>query len=100
MIRIQPTSARSDSVLVGSDLSDPREARCEVEAWADENDFVIGRNNRPLCVFEHGILVREWVLAQGRRPADPSDPTDSYRASSSSSRPLPWHPSYRPDRAA
>ncbi|GAB4458640.1 MAG: hypothetical protein OHK0029_20160 [Armatimonadaceae bacterium] len=64
MIRVQPTSSDSQRFLIGSDLSDTTDAAQEVQTWLEHNGCVIPDSSRRLAVYEDGILVREWVLAE------------------------------------
>ena len=71
MVRIQKSEACPDKVLVGSDLPDSRAAWRELEVWVEQNGYCLSRNARHLSVFEHGALVREWVVVERsaqRRP--------------------------------
>lgn len=76
MIRVQPTSSGEDQLLVGSDLTDPSDARAEVEEWVARNGYQIPKNTRQLSIFENGVLIREWVLVEAKQeptrlPASP-----------------------------
>ena len=64
MVLVKPSSTYQHQMLVGSDLLDSAAARREVESWLTENDFRIPANARPLSVFEDGVFIREWVLAE------------------------------------
>ena len=64
MIRIQPTSSDSDRLLIGSDLDNAEEANVEIENWVKENNCRVPETPRRLAVYEHGVLVREWVLVE------------------------------------
>jgi hypothetical protein len=64
MIRVQPSSSHRDRVLVGSDLCDPAAARHEVNVWLAANGYFVPECSRLLSVFEDGVLVREWTLAE------------------------------------
>jgi hypothetical protein len=64
MVLVKPSSTYPDRLLVGSDLADPEEARREVETWLTENEYHVPRNARQLSVFQEGVFVREWVLAE------------------------------------
>ena len=69
MIRIQPTSNDSERLLIGSDLDDPEAANCEIENWVKDNNCRVPENPRRLAVYEHGVLIREWVLVERAQEA-------------------------------
>lgn len=64
MIRTQNAAACPGKLLIGSDLPDTFQARRELEQWARQNGYRLAKGNRSLSVFEHGALVREWVLLE------------------------------------
>lgn len=78
MVLVKPSSTYQHQMLVGSDLLDSAAARREVEAWLAENDYRIPAHSRPLSVFEDGIFVREWVLAQRNTDQDAATPVTSW----------------------
>jgi hypothetical protein len=53
-------------MLIGSDLKDRSAARREVDGWITRHHCHVPKNARHLSVFENGVLIREWVLVEGR----------------------------------
>ncbi|MDX1932302.1 MAG: hypothetical protein SFU56_06830 [Capsulimonadales bacterium] len=86
MIRVQPTTANGNRLLIGSDLKDAADARREVEEWMHRNHCVLPANARHLTVFENGVVVREWVLVERVPvpvtvpPTTPDRPSTNLRA--------------------
>lgn len=64
MVLVLPSSTCPDRVLIGSDRDDPIAARREVDTWLAENRHYVPRTARHLSVFEDGVFVREWVVAE------------------------------------
>lgn len=67
MVLVQPPSSSvhdGQRFLIASDLADPQAARRELEEWAHEKGYCLPADARRLSVFEHGVLVREWVLVE------------------------------------
>ena len=78
MVRTQRTLTCSDKLLIGSDLPDAPAARRELEQWVERNGYYLPKDAPHLSVFEHGALVREWVLVESR-PARKRFPFNPFR---------------------
>ena len=64
MVKVQPSSASEERVLIGSDQTDREAARQEIDAWVTANHYRVDRKARPLAFYEDGVLVREWLVAE------------------------------------
>ncbi len=64
MVRIQRPLSYPDKLLIGSDQPDAPSARRELEQWVERNGYFLPEDACHFSVWEHGVLLREWVLVE------------------------------------
>ena len=64
MIMTQPFAAQRNKMMVASDLSDTGAAQAEMADWFQANGYRPVCRQGPIFVYEDGVVVREWTLAE------------------------------------